>query len=122
MKAYDSGWVWLLIIVAVIVYFGGLFDSKWWWYSFDRSISKEKITIESKPHDCEFLTAPVGRKNCHYRKVIQTVEWSKSKSGEPIISFDAGKSWAPFTPDPGAKVPQYPQVERLIVSWERLTD
>lgn len=116
--------VWLLIIIIAIVYWGDIPDI---WnskvrYALSLGVTRDKITFQNKPHDCEFMTAPIGRKNCHYESVVEKVKWATSTAGKPIMSIDDGKSWEPFSPDPGVKVPQYPTVESAVVSWNRLAD
>jgi hypothetical protein len=63
-----------------------------------------------------------GDKNCHYDKVVQKVKWSLSMTGNPIISYDDEKSWQSFTPDPGVKVPQNPEIASVYISWSRVND
>lgn len=33
----------------------------------------ENVRVESVPRDCEFLTAPLGQKNCHYEAEILVI-------------------------------------------------
>ena len=41
-------------------------DPQMIWYALKYQIPVERIDITKKPHDCEFGTAPLGSKNCHY--------------------------------------------------------
>ena len=34
-------------------------------------IEEEKIVVSPRPHDCEFMTAPVGAKHCSYKAAYQ---------------------------------------------------
>jgi hypothetical protein len=93
-----GGWLFLALVVVVIAYLAGITDTKWWYSNYLSVKDDSKIVIEKKPHDCEFMTAPLGRKNCHYDKVVATVKWGMS-AGKPVQSFDEGKTWYAFTPD-----------------------
>ena len=43
-------------------------------FRFDTKM--DNITIDHKPKDCDFLTAPLGLKNCHYEALINKQgEW-----------------------------------------------
>ena len=35
-------------------------------------VSQDAVTIEPKPHGCDFADAPLGEKHCHYEKVVDT--------------------------------------------------
>ncbi len=35
-------------------------------------VSKTDVTVEPKPHGCDFEDAPLGNKHCHYEKVVDT--------------------------------------------------
>jgi hypothetical protein len=112
-----------IVIVGVIVWFVfDIGDSKWW-YATDFSLSADKIVIDKKPHDCEFLTAPLGSKHCHYDKVVQKIQWSMSTDGKtPLMSYDDWKTWQPFTPDPGETVPKVQTVKSAYISWKKIDD
>src|SRR5438309_693744 len=36
------------------------------WYALTHEVPVDRVEVEKSPHDCEFLTAPVGEKHCHY--------------------------------------------------------
>jgi len=100
-------------------------DSAWhskYRYSFQYDLPEEKITIESKPHDCNFFAAPLGAKYCEYERRVQVIYWSTSTTGAPIVSVDSGKTWSTFTPDAGVSVPPYRTAQSLYVTWEKKTD
>jgi hypothetical protein len=40
------------------------------WYALMNRVPVERVEIEKKPHDCEFDTAPLGSKNCHYKAQV----------------------------------------------------
>jgi hypothetical protein len=84
----SAGGVALLVVAGVGVWFGFVRESAW--------LAKEHATrqygvpdskiefVGTRPHDCDFLTAPIGSKHCHYEREY-IAEWlTLSKSGYPI--------------------------------------
>jgi hypothetical protein len=91
-----------------------------WRYAQTYGVSSDKVQIAKEPHDCDFIAAPLGAKYCHYDRVVSTMRWGTSKStGNAVASYDEGKTWSNFTPDPGTVVPQYSTVEAVYVTWEK---
>lgn len=113
-----SGCLSAIVLAIVGVYF--LWHSKWY-YAMRYGISATHVLIDPKPHDCDFMKAPMGDKECSYKRIVSTVEWAKSQTNTPIVSFDGGKTWSGFTPDPQTYVPQFPTVVSVEVSWEKAT-
>jgi hypothetical protein len=93
-----------------------------WRYAFTYGISSDKVTIAPHPHDCAFLSAPLGEKYCHYERDVMTVRWATSTEGKPIVSWDDGKTWNVFTPEAGETVPKFSAVCEVIVSWDKKED
>jgi hypothetical protein len=87
-----------------------------WRYALTYGVDSEKVSIEKQPHDCAFIAAPLGTKFCHYDREVTTLQWGRSTAGNPIASFDEGKTWEPFTPDSSATVPKTATVENVYVS------
>jgi hypothetical protein len=88
------------------------------WYG----TSADKVFFDKRPHDCAFLAAPLGAKYCSYERNVSTVRWATSQAGNPIISYDEGKTWTPFSPEPGNVVPQYSTVEGVYITWNKKED
>jgi hypothetical protein len=91
-------------------------ESEWayrWRYSTESGFSGAIVAIDRKPHNCEFMTAPIGEKHCHYEREIATVRVSKNRENEAIVSYDEGKSWY------RAESATSPQI---LVSWRRVDD
>lgn len=60
-------------------------------YGFNADAS---VSIAREPTDCDFLSAPLGSKDCHYEKVVAVEMYTKDvKTGRPIVSYDEGKTW-----------------------------
>ncbi len=86
-----GAFVFWAVVIGAIVWFGGLDDSK---LRYEIQYDDAEVTVDDKPHDCEFLTAPMGRKNCSYQKEVSVALFSKDvATGEPIISYDEGETW-----------------------------
>jgi hypothetical protein len=93
----------------------GLLFVVWWllpddWqikYAAEYMLLNDQVIIEHKPHNCEWASAPLGNKHCHYEKVV-TVFNRDNK----II-----KGPAPTNPAPADQTPA-----KVYVSWERVED
>ena len=87
----DSGcFIIFLCVIGAIIWYVWLDDSKLRYeYQHDA-----EVTVENKPRDCDFLTAPLGRKNCSYKKEVSITLFGKDKkTGRPIVSYDDGENW-----------------------------
>lgn len=62
-------------------------------YAFEYFISPEKVDVEPKPHDCEFIKAPV-EKYCHLQKEVDVVKNERGEVTNVIVTWkkvnDAG--------------------------------
>lgn len=111
----------IFIIVVLFDYASDAWHSTWR-YALTHGIDSDKVTVQPRPHDCNFLAAPLGEKYCHYERIVSTVRWATSTTGNPIESYDEGKTWSPFTPDANVKVPQYSTIEEVFVQWGKKED
>jgi len=116
-----SAIIWLALAMLVWSWFDSAWHSKVR-YSAQYDIETSRITIENKPHDCDFFVAPMGMKFCHHERIIGTVHWARSTTGGPIVSYDDGKTWSTFTPEAHDRVPQNKTLEALHVGWEKKDD
>jgi predicted membrane channel-forming protein YqfA (hemolysin III family) len=90
-------------------------DKRWayeWRYSLEKDMKGAVVTVERKPHDCDFTTAPLGAKHCHYERQLNTVR-VRMKAGQRMVSYDEGRTWAP---DDGSSQPA------VWVTWHRVDD
>lgn len=92
MPAWVSGLVlaWFVYLVAEAVWHSKAR------YALQYANSYGEVIKEKKPHDCDWLTAPLGDKNCHYDAQVQVqtiATGTDSNSGRPIVSYDNGKTW-----------------------------
>ena len=73
------------------------------------------VHVDDKPTLCDYERSPVGKKGCHYEKTVFITLWEKSTDGNPIISYDDGKTWNVFTPPAGAVIPS----KHIEITWYR---
>ena len=86
---------WAFCVFAAFEWFGPAVHSKYR-YEIQYGMGSSDVHINSKPHDCNFLAAPVGAKYCHY--VVSVLEEEVRPSQQPgsfLVSQDGGKTWRP---------------------------
>jgi len=110
-----QGAFWLAVLLGVVIWIVGWFFEPQWWFSLRYNVPYEQVTLNKKPHDCEYETAPLGNKNCHYEKEISAVRVGTSTDHRPIWSADDGKTWNwNDGPDP---VKPY-----VLITWRKVED
>jgi hypothetical protein len=62
-------------------------------YHFEYGVPFDQVTEDKQPHNCDWRTAPMGSKNCHYEAEVTRVQTAVSTEGKPIVSYDEGKTW-----------------------------
>jgi hypothetical protein len=90
-------------------------SSEWanrWRYAFDDDINGAMVAVTPVPHDCEFLTAPMGSKHCHYGKAVVIVRVRTGETGR-VVSYDEGKTWA---------VADAADKRGVFVTWNKIED
>jgi hypothetical protein len=81
------GWLVLVAMLWLLAHIDACGDVQREYYRTLYGNSSSNVLITAQPHDCEFMTAPLGEKNCHYEKTIEFdkssdtvyVGWSKIK-------------------------------------------
>jgi hypothetical protein len=127
-KSSSSFWEnWSSIFVLIFLWYLG--RNVWYSklrYSIQCGVPYSQVTKQNEPHDCDFLKAPIGEKNCHYEiEVTKTttterdiegpsVRTATNNGGEAMISFDDGKTWV-------AKR-SIPTKEFVYLSWNKVED
>jgi hypothetical protein len=89
-------------------------ESEWatkWRYSLDSEFRDAVYVMDKHSHDCEFLSAPIGSKHCHYEKEVTTIRVRDGKTGRET-SYD-GKTWSPA--ESGARA-------TVLVSWRKIEE
>ena len=133
------GWFmfWVIAVAGALYFFDVEFAIKTW-QVFSHSVGYNQVQLQAKPHDCSFMSAPLGAKNCHYTKEVETVLWKQDPPGTSLRSIDSGRTWEPHTPGkcefdlslscpnvfdpPGNVAPVYKKVFGVVVSWNKVDD
>jgi hypothetical protein len=88
------------IVVAVGLGFSAIRDTDWFtkiYAAIKYSLPQSEIEIEgSRPHDCDFMTAPMGSKQCSYKREYLAEWFTHSKSNRPV-SYGSIQQEAPNT-------------------------
>jgi hypothetical protein len=118
----SSAWGFLILVVLVLVSWGASFVATWlfpesawayeWQAFYDTELKDATISIERLPHDCDFFTAPLGSKNCHFEKNLVTVR-IRGNGSQRLVSVDEGKTWTAASSSNGAAV---------YISWTKVLD
>jgi hypothetical protein len=61
------------------------------WRAFQRNIPPDRVTLAKRPHDCDFDTAPLGNKNCHYDTKIITLSSAETADAKPGLFVEYEK-------------------------------
>jgi hypothetical protein len=55
------------------------------WYALTNDIPVEHVMLTKKPHDCEFETAPIGSKHCHYDAKVSVWKGTDTPDGRDYL-------------------------------------
>jgi hypothetical protein len=81
------------------------FDDWSYRYAFQYGIDEKLVTVENKPHNCDWGFSPIGSKYCHYEKAVAVynseyqlvggteIEFQTTTTGVLISTYDEGKTW-----------------------------
>jgi hypothetical protein len=72
----------VLCVIGVISYLATYGVSYRGWVAFTDSVNIENVTVAPKPHDCEWDSAPLGSKHCHYDSHEMRFD-AKGNPGQP---------------------------------------
>jgi hypothetical protein len=112
----------LALIGAVLLYF--TWDTKVV-MSIRYEVDSENLVVNKKPSDCEFLTAPLGSKHCHYEKTVYKILIGRDgQTGRPVTSDDGGTSWRWANPAPERLKtwPSQTTTSYVQISWTKVED
>jgi len=101
----------LAIAGDVVIYFA---PTATYGYAWKYNVAASNVVVEKRPYDCEWTTAPLGAKHCHYESQVLSVRTGIATDGTtPVLSYDEGKTWA--TNADRVKPSAY-------VSWNKIAD
>ncbi|MGH9745530.1 MAG: hypothetical protein ACRD59_05395 [Candidatus Acidiferrales bacterium] len=88
-------------------------------YAVQYGVTPDDVYKSERPHDCDFLKAPIGEKECHFEahSELRVVLTHDNPWSNPVASYDNGKTWVPNDTTPPAKAERY-----VTVSWEKVED
>ncbi len=114
--------VWVFIGAFLATVPGKIWHAKWR-YALSYGVTADKVLVDTYPHDCAFLAAPLGEKYCHYDREVSSLHWATSQTGNPIASYDDGKTWSVVTnSDPSITWPKYDTVTQVYISWKKVEE
>lgn len=60
------------------------------WYAFTRKVPVDRVAVKKTPHDCEFSTAPIGSKHCHYDAKVFVLDGADTPDGKKsiVVSYE----------------------------------
>ncbi|MGD1073064.1 MAG: hypothetical protein ABSB15_23340 [Bryobacteraceae bacterium] len=95
-----------------------LFVWNWIWYSKLRyaiqyTTPYSQVSKDKEPHDCDWLKAPLGDKECHFEIQVNTVRTARNAQGQPIVSFNEGETWVLDEATPPTK-------SQVFISWKKV--
>jgi hypothetical protein len=115
--------IWWLILGAFLWDVPGNMWHSRFRYEVEYSVLADKVIVATHLHDCAFLAAPLGEKYCHYDREVSTLRCATSTTGNPIVSYDEGKTWSVVTnPDPSVTWPKYDTVSQVYISWKKVEE
>jgi hypothetical protein len=89
------GWWGYIILFGIGAFvIGWWFDAEWFLrlsYAGQYKVQAEQVTVAKKPHDCDFMQAPMGSKNCHYKPVA--TPFMPSEPGSPLKYNHVDVDW-----------------------------
>jgi hypothetical protein len=110
---------WAFMALLAVVYLRGpaliyMLPTSAYGYGFKYNVDESSVFITPRPHDCEWGSAPLGNKHCHYKAEVSGVRTAISTDGTtPLVSYDEGNTWTVNTD----------HVKRSVfVSWTKVDD
>jgi hypothetical protein len=63
------------------------------WYALTNDVPAHRVEIDNEPHDCDFMTAPLGDKNCHYEARHFVLQGADTPDGKKslLVSYEKVK-------------------------------
>src|SRR5579864_8220552 len=123
-KTGKKGVTWLVVAAIVGFVLWWLMPSTWKFkYAIQYMTDSDSVTVENKPYDCDWDTAPLGAKHCHYEAIDvavnargEIVDGShvKLSPNREQISIDDGQTWH--------DAPANLTISKVHVGWDKVMD
>ncbi|HEV7218669.1 MAG: hypothetical protein ACHP8A_04110 [Terriglobales bacterium] len=109
----SSLWWFLLVMFIVASWPGSSLDraSDRLWYSMKYDCAYTNAKVARRPWDCDWLSAPIGNKGCHYKKAVSSFFGAEQRKQlmDQATTLDEKR--------------QYEQTPNSVaVSWEKQLD
>ena len=125
---------WGLVVLAALGFFVWIVLPDSWTdkikYSVEYSVDASQVHRSDRPTDCDFMRAPLGNKDCHYKKTVTAYnaagypvagddapKYAKNAYGNTIISYDEGKTWT-VSDTPNLDL----RIKTVEIGWTRVND
>ncbi|HTC93864.1 MAG TPA: hypothetical protein VK699_10465 [Terriglobales bacterium] len=72
-KGDFTGYFWIFLIIWLLASWPGSWLDKWTdrlWYSVRYDCDFKNVIVEKRPSDCDWFRAPIGDKDCQYKKAV----------------------------------------------------
>jgi hypothetical protein len=102
-------------VLAWLMAIGGLGFAAWWLlpdnyrikYAAEYMLDPDQVVIEREPHNCDWDSAPLGNKHCHYEAIVTTLN-----SAGAVVESGGKQNTAVGDQN----------VAKVHVDWERVED
>jgi hypothetical protein len=118
----DGAGAWIVMLIIGWFAFDGI-ETVWHSktrYSVQYGVDSAHVIKDKKPHDCDWLAAPLGNKNCHYdveSRKETVITGTDKATGRPIVSYDEGNIWSWNDGNYPAKA-----ASDVFVTWKKIED
>jgi hypothetical protein len=124
---------WGLVVLGVLgLIVWGVLPDRWTdkiKYSMEYSVDTAQVHWNNKPTDCDWSHAPLGEKDCRYKKTVSAYnaagylvggddapKYAKNVYGNTIVSYDEGKTWSVVPDNPDLKI------KSIEIGWTKVAD
>ncbi len=83
-----DAFLWKIGGLAVLGFFVWVFLPVKTKYSLEYGVDSSNVIVEDKPHKCDWETAPLGAKNCHYEKDVTVTKDSAGKNTNVYVTWN----------------------------------
>ncbi len=81
-------WGLAVVVFALLLATGGkalIFVAPTWAIGYRLEYNVNAVRMLPQPHDCDFLTAPIGSKHCHYEAQVEVLEAADERPSKQVV-------------------------------------
>jgi hypothetical protein len=104
--------------ISFVLLLGLLWGVGWLYenaYAFKYGVAIGQVNADRRPRDCDFLSSPIGRKDCHYQEVIDVYD----ARGRPIT--DIYHDWPHALTGLNWKYRKQ-KPHQVVITWSKVED